>query len=419
MEPQLALVASKGGTSIAAWDIATGCFLTAYKGGNAISNGLALVGRDYMVAVQAASSALHFWTWHRGSLLQRCFAAEELTCVAASEHGGLCAAGAASGRIYVWQTGSGRLLTSWAAHYKPVSALVFVDGGRMLVSGGNDALVHAWLVADVADANGSPSLGLPSAALSWSNHTQAVASLWAGVAAPASAFLASASLDHTCRMYSLATGNELVSFRLPAPLRCCQGDPQEVAMYLGCSEGYIYEVSLLGGDGRHDTGGSFSTAAATSAHHRLEGHTAAVTCLAFTADGTQLVSGSEDGTVRVWDTATRQPLRVLPSPSKGAVTALVVVDRPHFLATGHRGAGNSRSSEGGSRTEGGPGHLKPLAPFERYPTEHSPWQGCPLRIDGSAAFRDAVGAAGLLGPCLSVQHPVVRGDGLLPLSAHH
>lgn len=56
--------------------------------------------------------------YSQGSMLQRAFAAEALTCVAGSEDGGLCAAGAASGRIYLWQTGSGRLLKSWSAHYK-------------------------------------------------------------------------------------------------------------------------------------------------------------------------------------------------------------------------------------------------------------------------------------------------------------
>lgn len=52
------------------------------------------------------------------TLLQRCFAAEQLTCVAGTDDGALCAAGGISGRIYVWQAGSGRLLKAWPAHYK-------------------------------------------------------------------------------------------------------------------------------------------------------------------------------------------------------------------------------------------------------------------------------------------------------------
>lgn len=432
MEPQIALVAYNNGASIAAWDIATGCFLTAYKGGGAAKNGLALVGRDYIVAAQPTSmisSALLFWTWHRSSMLQRSFAAETLTCVAASEHGGLCAAGAASGRIYLWQTGSGHLLKSWAAHYKPVSVVAFTAGSAMLVSGGGDALVHAWMLSDVTDAEAPQSVGLASSAFSWSGHTQAVTSLWAGPGAPSAGFVASAALDHTCRMYSLATGDELASFRLPVPLHCCQADPQQQAMYLGGGNGSIYEVSLLdgAGGGSGNTvgaeaggggGGGFFTGVGHSVHHRLEAHSAAVTCLAFTAEGSHLVSGSEDGTVRIWDTVTRQPLRVLPSPAKGAITAIVVLDRPAALVIGDRTASNGdRSNKGSSRAIGGPSGLMPLSPFERYPTEHPPWEGCPVRIDGSAPFRDVVGASGLLGPPLLELHSGVRGDGLIPLTA--
>jgi hypothetical protein len=49
-------------------DIATGGHLASYKGGGCSANGLALLGRDYLVAAQAAAPALHFWTWHKVQL---------------------------------------------------------------------------------------------------------------------------------------------------------------------------------------------------------------------------------------------------------------------------------------------------------------------------------------------------------------
>lgn len=51
-------------------------------------------------------------------MLQRSFAAEALTCLACSPDGAYLAAGGASGTLYLWEVGSGRLLRAWAAHYK-------------------------------------------------------------------------------------------------------------------------------------------------------------------------------------------------------------------------------------------------------------------------------------------------------------
>lgn len=51
-------------------------------------------------------------------VLQRSFTQERLTAVAASRDGAYLAGGGASGSLYLWELGSGRLLRAWPAHYK-------------------------------------------------------------------------------------------------------------------------------------------------------------------------------------------------------------------------------------------------------------------------------------------------------------
>lgn len=100
-------------------DLHTGTLLTSFKSCSCPPGGLSRLGRDYLVAAQLGrGGGLHFWAWHKDQPHLRCFAAEQLTCVAASPDGAWCAAGGASGAAFVWETSSGRLLKTWPAHYK-------------------------------------------------------------------------------------------------------------------------------------------------------------------------------------------------------------------------------------------------------------------------------------------------------------
>jgi len=47
----------------------------------------------------------------------------------------------------------------------------------------------------------------------------------------------------------------------------------------------------------------------------LEGHTETVLCAGFSADGTMIVSGSSDKTIRIWDTETGRVIRTITDPS--------------------------------------------------------------------------------------------------------
>ena len=190
---------------------------------------------------------------------------------------------------------------------------------------------------------------------SWSDHTLPVTALAVG-AGGVGAMVASASLDRSVKIRSLGQGLLLRTVALPVALHSLALDPGEHAIYAGSSSGAIYEIDLVqgqeaqqlasegagglgpagglglpaGGPGR--PGGAVGQAAPPSgAAAVLEGHSQRVTCLALTGDGSLLLSGSEDQSVRVWDLRSRQQVRRLPNPAKGPVTGLLVVDWPPFM----------------------------------------------------------------------------------------
>jgi TIR domain/WD domain, G-beta repeat len=70
--------------------------------------------------------------------------------------------------------------------------------------------------------------------------------------------------------------------------------------------------------------------------HVLNGHTDAVTSVAYSADGRTIISGSVDGTVRTWDAATGMPLRTLKT-SSAQISSVAVSPDGRSIAAGGSG----------------------------------------------------------------------------------
>ena len=129
-------------------------------------------------------------------------------------------------------------------------------------------------------------------------------------------------------------GSLLRTIDLPVSLHSVVTDPWEHSLFLGAGDGRIFEASLIGRTPLPSPGQPPAEAALGEAGIRtLAGHTRTVNCLATTSE--HLVSGSDDGSVRIWDLQSLQVLRVI--AAKGPITSILVQDRPpHMLAS--RGA---------------------------------------------------------------------------------
>jgi pre-rRNA-processing protein IPI3 len=129
------------------------------------------------------------------------------------------------------------------------------------------------------------------------------------------------SLDRSLVLYDISASRQCYSVQLPESAECMVVSPLGTAAFIGGPNGVIHihdmsqvGVSLTAAHQRQSDGGEA----------RLEGHSRKVTSLVFSLDNCTLVSGSEDGSVRVWDTWTRQCVREFKPMNKCAITSVVV-----------------------------------------------------------------------------------------------
>jgi len=293
--------------------------------------------------------------------------------MAVSPDGRYLAAGSTNGTCFLWEwtAGEDNLVKVWKAHYRPVTCMAFdKDDGATLFTAGEDGVVNAWCTLDLVDQHASSSI---HPFQTWSEHHLPVTSLCILTGSGrGSTRLVSSSLDRNLIVMELGGANSskdgsgigartLARMCLPSGLHTLISDSSSGRLYGGGSDGNIYCVDLVrhaiqetmdgapgivvnvnqsnvrGGTNLGDfesflSGSHVPTATSTSSSgfvtdqsryvSELKGHAKAVTSLALLdpADLTSsspagktalLASGSDDGTLRIWDLNSRSCIKVM------------------------------------------------------------------------------------------------------------
>jgi WD40 repeat protein len=185
------------------------------------------------------------------------------------------------GMIRVWDLPEDDGQRVFAGHTADVYAVAFSPDGATLATGSDDHVVRVW---DVATGR--------SRALD--GHKGVVE----GVAFLDATRVASSSDDATLRVWNLVDGS---SFALPHTMRVLEVLPTRdgKAVVTSCTDGIARVWNI-----------------ATRAAVELRGDTAATDWVALSPDETQVATGSDDGTVRVWDRRTGSQLLVIDAGTK-------------------------------------------------------------------------------------------------------
>ncbi|MCW6036922.1 hypothetical protein K4A83_11700 [Spirulina subsalsa FACHB-351] len=218
----------------------------------------------------SADNSLKLWDVNTGKLLHT-FEGHfhGVSQVLFSPHGQTIASCSYDKTVKLWDVGTGRELRTLKGHWDRVYAIAFSPDGQTLVSGSSDGTLKSWEVQTGEK--------LSSQAVGGTLHSL--------VFSPDGRTLASGGSDRKIRLWTVPPQQELNSIRLLNQVYSLAWHPSE---------------SLLASATTHKTITFWDTTTGEKVA-LLAGHENRVNAIAFSADGQQLVSASQDGTVKVWE----------------------------------------------------------------------------------------------------------------------
>jgi WD40 repeat protein len=193
-----------------------------------------------------------------------------------SPDGNTLATGNYDRTVRLWSLVTGRHLQTLKGHSSVVNSLAWSPDGKHLITGGADGEVKEWDVAAIEEPI------LP---------TETVSQFLATTFSPQNELLAlGVGENNRAKLWNLSKGNELTTMDVPRDVLCAVFSP---------------DTRLVATGGTNSDHRIFLWDTITGSRIRsLKGHTDNVYALAFSPDGTLLVSGGRDHSVRLWDVKT-------------------------------------------------------------------------------------------------------------------
>lgn len=242
---------------------------------------------------------------------------EPVAPIAATPDGSYLFSGSClTGRVYAFSLPSGDLYGSFQAHRQPISCLAIDKDSTWLISAAEDGTIAVFPVLRLLDVSSDRHDSAQLALHQFAAHSSAVTCIAFGPGGCSTSFIASSSLDGTCKFWSIANGADLLqTVRFSCPMWCITVDATNSSAYAGGADGQVYAVPMKRRRRREEV-----EVVAWQAERR----TGPVTAVAMANDGKNLVSASEEGMIRIWDVESGSVVRAFGHERDGTVSGLLV-----------------------------------------------------------------------------------------------
>ena len=216
--------------------------------------------------------------------------------------GGLCQR---SGEVQIWDVQADKLLRTLRGHRDCIYSVAFSPDGKLLASGSYDRLIKLW----------DPATGKELRTLK--DHIDAV---FAVAFSPDGKWLASGSQDDSVKIWNVATGERLYTLSDAVDgLTCIAFSPSGKQIAAAGYDKLIYIWNLT------PTGGTLAQSLIADEDSILQ--------IAWSPDGKEVVTSSADGSIRIRDAVTLNPIGIIPHQSDW-VDAMSLSPDGKWLAAG-------------------------------------------------------------------------------------
>ncbi|KAK9425201.1 putative WD40-repeat-containing domain protein [Seiridium unicorne] len=212
--------------------------------------------------------------------------------------------GTDQGRLIIWETCTGRQITTPACHVQAVTCIAVTP--YHLLTGSDDSNINVWEVARLLELDITIEHE-PEKTLS--NHRAAITSLAMSQSVNRDTNICvSASKDKSCIIWNYQTGEALRILLFPSsPVTLCL-DPCARAFYVSTDDGSLFAVELFAEKaliGAQSAEASSTVVQVSTSFGSVSKETRPASCLGLNYDGTVLLSGHPNGQILRWDLSTR------------------------------------------------------------------------------------------------------------------